>query len=117
MLKQIDFFMECKGKTIVERALSYNSEYLVIAFSDDTFSILQAASGSYDGDSSSFESLREFNPGEIYAEAAVEAGVLTLDELRAMREERRQERTVQTLEWQRQEYERLKAIFEKEDKS
>ena len=117
MLKQLETFGECRGKTIMDCDVTYNWGALCITFTDETFVILKASSGDYEGDDPCMDEVKLFDPYEEYANAAVSAGALTEDELKHLKEEKRRNREALTLQHQRQQYEHLKAIFEKEDKS
>lgn len=116
MLKQVNFFREGLGKTISGLTTNWNDNSVFIAFSDGTFSVLQAQQGQY-GEDDPLVANVDFDPSRHAPAPAIQAGVLTAEEFEELREKERRRAIEAAAAWQRQQYERLKAIFEKEDKS
>jgi len=106
---------EAAGKTLaaVEFSESYGSGQCVLSFSDGTFSTLGVERGYEGGDEEVKEdTLSMFDFGD---EKLISAGIVTADEMAAMREERdgrqRAEQQARQEARDRQEFERLKRKF------
>lgn len=107
---------EAVGKTLaaVEFSDSYRGGQAVLSFTDGTFATLGVERGHEDGDEEIKEdTLAVFDFGD---EKLARAGIVTLDEMAAMRAERTRQlkAAVQALQEarDRQEFERLKRKFE-----
>lgn len=106
---------EAVGKTLaaVEFSESYCGGQCVLAFTDGTFATLGIARGYESGDEEITEdTLALFDFGD---EKLVRAGIVTADELAAMREDRNRQQRAEYEKQQeardRQEFERLKRKF------
>lgn len=115
MMKQINLDdIAAFGKTV--ESVVFAGEAMFITFTDCTFACLRAYEGRYEGDGARIDNCK-FDIYDGGASEAVSVGILTTEELFALREEKAAAAHAQQQEYEKAQYLKLKAKFEKEDAS